>query len=146
MLLVFSYIPWKNKKAITKWTNTLKQFVRKLPTNCLSVFAYLVMSSYVFSGYGKRSVALNRLDRNVLNSRKILVVLCSFLWISWDILKKFLMDNVTFLHSDSDLFECCYFSGFSCYFLDKRANKFLWKIKWIAEKNLRRLLGIYSKI
>ena len=25
-----------------KWSNTLKQFVRKLPTNCLSVFDYFV--------------------------------------------------------------------------------------------------------
>ena len=27
---------------ITKWSNTLKQFVRKLPTNCLSVFDHFV--------------------------------------------------------------------------------------------------------
>ena len=27
---------------ITKWSNTLKQFVGKLPTNCLSVFDYFV--------------------------------------------------------------------------------------------------------
>ena len=26
----------------TKWSNTLKQFVGKLPTNCLSVFDYSV--------------------------------------------------------------------------------------------------------
>ena len=26
----------------TKWANTLKQFVGKLPTNCLSVFDYFV--------------------------------------------------------------------------------------------------------
>ena len=26
----------------TKWSNTLKQFVGKLPTNCLSVFDYFV--------------------------------------------------------------------------------------------------------
>ena len=26
----------------TKWSNTFKQFVRKLPTNCLSVFDHLV--------------------------------------------------------------------------------------------------------
>ena len=26
----------------TKWPNTLKQFVGKLPTNCLSVFSYFV--------------------------------------------------------------------------------------------------------
>ena len=26
----------------TKWSNTLKQFVRKLPTNCLSVFDHFV--------------------------------------------------------------------------------------------------------
>ena len=27
---------------ITKWSNTLKQFVDKLPTNCLSVFDHFV--------------------------------------------------------------------------------------------------------
>ena len=27
---------------ITKWSNTLKQFVGKLPTNCLSVFNHFV--------------------------------------------------------------------------------------------------------
>ena len=27
---------------ITKWLNTLKQFVGKLPTNCLSVFEHFV--------------------------------------------------------------------------------------------------------
>ena len=27
---------------ITKWSNTLKQFVGNLPTNCLSVFDYFV--------------------------------------------------------------------------------------------------------
>ena len=26
----------------TKWSNTLKQFVRNLPTNCLSVFDHFV--------------------------------------------------------------------------------------------------------
>ena len=29
----------------TKWPNTLKQFVRKLPTNCLSVFDHFVNSA-----------------------------------------------------------------------------------------------------
>ena len=28
--------------SITKWSNTLKQFVGKLPTNCLSVFDHFV--------------------------------------------------------------------------------------------------------
>ena len=38
----------------TKWSNTLKQFVGKLPTNCLSVFAHVVglalkgLNSFVF--------------------------------------------------------------------------------------------------
>ena len=27
---------------ITKWSNTLKQFVAKLPVNCLSVFGHFV--------------------------------------------------------------------------------------------------------
>ena len=29
----------------TKWSNTLKQFVGNLPTNCLSVFGYFVGSA-----------------------------------------------------------------------------------------------------
>ena len=28
---------------ITKWSNTLKQFVGKLPTNCLSVFDHFLV-------------------------------------------------------------------------------------------------------
>ena len=28
--------------SFTKWSNTLKQFVGKLPTNCLSVFGHFV--------------------------------------------------------------------------------------------------------
>ena len=28
--------------SFTKWSNTLKQFVGKLPTNCLSVFDHFV--------------------------------------------------------------------------------------------------------
>ena len=28
--------------SLTKWSNTLKQFVGKLPTNCLSVFDHFV--------------------------------------------------------------------------------------------------------
>ena len=47
--------PWMQKKSsfamvaidplrakITKWSNTLKQFVGNLPTNCLSVFDHFV--------------------------------------------------------------------------------------------------------
>ena len=37
---------------ITKWPNTLKQFVGKLPTNCLSVFDHfvgLVLKELTFS-------------------------------------------------------------------------------------------------
>ena len=30
---------------LTKWSNTLKQFVGKLPTNCLSVFDHFVKLS-----------------------------------------------------------------------------------------------------
>ena len=37
-LLVFNLL----SANITKWSNTLKQFVGKLPTNCLSVFDHFV--------------------------------------------------------------------------------------------------------
>ena len=30
----------------TKWSNTLKQFVSKLPTNCLSVFDHFVILAF----------------------------------------------------------------------------------------------------
>ena len=33
----------------TKWSNTLKQFVGKLPTNCLSVFDHFVNLARVVS-------------------------------------------------------------------------------------------------
>ena len=36
----FSIIPLSAN--FTKWSNTLKQFVGKLPTNCLSVFDHFV--------------------------------------------------------------------------------------------------------
>ena len=32
----------KKSADFTKWSNTLKQFVDKLPTNCLSVFEHFV--------------------------------------------------------------------------------------------------------
>ena len=36
---------------ITKWSNTLKQFVGKLPTNCLSVLAILLTSIKGLKGF-----------------------------------------------------------------------------------------------
>ena len=40
----------------TKWSNTLKQFVRNLPTNCLSVFDHFVELAF------KGLISLNSLD------------------------------------------------------------------------------------
>ena len=50
---------------VTKWSNTFKQFVGKLPTNCLSVFDHFVglalkglttdISSEYFTTFEKRS-------------------------------------------------------------------------------------------
>ena len=40
----------------TKWSNTLKQFVGNLPTNCLSVFDHLV--NLVFKGLINKTVIL----------------------------------------------------------------------------------------
>ena len=34
----------------TKWSNTLKQFVGKLPTNCLSVFDHFVGLKFYLKG------------------------------------------------------------------------------------------------
>ena len=39
---------------LTKWPNTLKQFVGKLPTNCLSVFGHFV------------NLALKKLNSNMV--------------------------------------------------------------------------------
>ena len=39
-----------------KWSNTLKQFVGKLPTNCLSVFDH-------FSGLALKGLSLHTIDR-----------------------------------------------------------------------------------
>ena len=38
----------------TKWSNTLKQFVGKLPTNCLSVFDHFVILALKGLRYSKK--------------------------------------------------------------------------------------------
>ena len=38
---IYSFLTPLNAK-LTKWPNTLKQFVSNLPTNCLSVFGHFV--------------------------------------------------------------------------------------------------------
>ena len=40
----------------TKWSNTLKQFVGKLPTNCLSVFDHFV--GYALKGLKNKAYSL----------------------------------------------------------------------------------------
>ena len=53
---------------ITKWSNTLKQFVGNLPTNCLSVFDHFVglvlegLSCRISLQYSQRKKKLNRRD------------------------------------------------------------------------------------
>ena len=52
----------------TKWSNTLKQFVGNLPTNCLSVFDHSVFDQRLFwwfRGYRKRFAVRNRLKRYI---------------------------------------------------------------------------------
>ena len=41
----------------TKWSNTLKQFVGKLPTNCLSVFDHFVQ--FALKGFILVTMTLN---------------------------------------------------------------------------------------
>ena len=45
-IIMTLYVRWKKLNPLntkfTKWPNTLKQFVGKLPTNCLSVFGHFV--------------------------------------------------------------------------------------------------------
>ena len=52
---------------ITKWSNTLKQFVGKLPTNCLSVFNHFVGLAIKSLRYGARHKA------ELYNSAKYLI-------------------------------------------------------------------------
>ena len=47
---------------LIKWSNTLKQFVGKLPTNCLSVFDH-------FSGLALKGL-------KTTNSEKVLITFC----------------------------------------------------------------------
>ena len=48
---------------LTKWPNTLKQFVDNLPTNCLSVFGHLV--GLALKGLRK----INYIQRNLGDKR-----------------------------------------------------------------------------
>ena len=47
MFILFLFIATPDFNSLlanpTKWSNTLKQFVGKLPTNCLSVFGHFVI-------------------------------------------------------------------------------------------------------
>ena len=42
LLLLLGFVLNPLNTKFTKWSNTLKQFVSKLPTNCLSVFDHFV--------------------------------------------------------------------------------------------------------
>ena len=59
----------------TKWPNTLKQFVGKLPTNCLSVFGHFVNLALkgLRSLYGKtsRTVALSIIEKFFIHFRAL---------------------------------------------------------------------------
>ena len=58
----------------TKWSNTLKQFVSKLPTNCLSVFDLFVR--FALKG-------LIRHDQiNFLGVRTKIIKKCMWMWIN----------------------------------------------------------------
>ena len=48
----------------TKWSNTLKQFVGNLPTNCLSVFDHFV--GLALKGLKKNKVLLRIIVKNVI--------------------------------------------------------------------------------
>ena len=57
--------------SISKWSNTLKQFVGKLPTNCLSVFVHFV--GLVLKGLNIKSSKgkfILKMFRHVLHSDK----------------------------------------------------------------------------
>ena len=50
-------------QQLTKWPNTLKQFVGNLPTNCLSVFGHFV-------GLAFKGLILRPLELARINSRR----------------------------------------------------------------------------
>ena len=65
---------------ITKWSNTLKQFVSKLPTNCLSVFKHFVGLTFKgliqLRGYKKRTVEQNELrSLNFVNTELLALLI-----------------------------------------------------------------------
>ena len=51
LLFVIGF-PYPLSANPTKWSNTLKQFVGNLPTNCLSVFDYFVVMALKELGLG----------------------------------------------------------------------------------------------
>ena len=57
--------------SFTKWSNTLEQFVDKLPTNCLSVFDHFV-------GLGRKGLTLFYAKIKTSNSPKLLLVFKTF--------------------------------------------------------------------
>ena len=50
----------------TKWSNTLKNFVGNLPTNCLNVFDHLV--GLAFKGIKTKESILQSVARNTIHS------------------------------------------------------------------------------
>ena len=57
---------------LTKWSNTLKQFVGKLPTNCLSVFGYFVkLALKGLIRFFKYEISIHRMDNHLKPSRHL---------------------------------------------------------------------------
>ena len=87
----------------TKWSNTLKQFVGNLPTNCLSVFDHFVglaLKGLIFTLLRTHlSVPVNRVRKVKLSIKDIFNQchqLCGLPRIQSHLLRKSLMENFIF--------------------------------------------------
>ena len=85
--------------SFTKWSNTLKQFVGNLPTNCLSVFDRSVglalkgltfVKSFLYTFYGFEHVLVWRIF--------VIVIPCSLIFSPTKVLEKSVVGGVTLNH------------------------------------------------
>ena len=95
----------------TKWSNTLKQFVGKLFTNCLGTFDHFVWVALKGLSYDTGSALKNN---SICNFVKL--AYCSFyLIVDWPIhLKYFFCQKVTFFVSSAKIYSKSKGMDFTC--------------------------------
>ena len=67
----------------TKWSNTLKQFVSNLPTNCLSVFGHFV--GLVLKGLNEETRPMLVMFFVVCNFGQITVLILESMLLTWSL-------------------------------------------------------------